>query len=68
MEQPEAVEELIAWFRRTLIDTVYGEVGFTVTKHEGQITTTKRIHTETHAVRPRERAGVDTLIHPRVDS
>jgi len=54
MQQPETVEALIAWFRRTVLSVPYGEVGIVVTKHEGQIVTTRRIHNETHRVEARE--------------
>lgn len=50
---PEAVESLVAWFRQTVVQVPYGEVGIIVTKHEGQITTTRRIHNETHRLEPR---------------
>jgi len=45
-----SVEDLIAWFRRTIHTTAYGEVAIAVYMREGQIATTRRVLNET--VRP----------------
>jgi len=54
MSEAEPVGALLEWFRRTLAETRFGKVGFTVTMHDGQIAMTERIHTETRPVRPVE--------------
>ena len=41
------IENLIRWFRQTRASTSFGEVGIVVYLRYGQISTTKRIYTET---------------------
>lgn len=48
----DVIEELILWFRQTNAATPYGEVGFSVTKHNGQITTRKHIYNVTLPAEP----------------
>lgn len=52
----DVIEELIRWFRQTQAGTRFGEIGFVVTKHEGQPTSVKRIFNETHRVEPKAEA------------
>ena len=52
MSAPTSIEDLIAWFRRTIHTTAYGEVAIAVYMREGQVATTRRVVNET--VRPPE--------------
>ncbi|MFA4972474.1 MAG: hypothetical protein WC683_07655 [bacterium] len=50
MRQPETVEDLIAWFRRTVLSVPYGEVGIVAYLRDGQVATIKRIYNETKRI------------------
>ena len=59
--EAETIESLIAWFRATVAAVPFGEIGIVVSKHEGQVTTTRRIHNETHRVLPTHEDYLQTL-------
>lgn len=47
MPRPETIEDLVNWFRQTVLSTTHGEVGIHVYKNDGQVVQTRKLLNET---------------------
>jgi hypothetical protein len=47
MPRPETVDDLVNWFRQTILTTTHGEVGIHVYVNDGQIAQTRKILNQT---------------------